>query len=168
MEKIQEIIEVIKQDANCICYPPVGTPKLPEDLILPKDLSIFYQSIGGLLLFPDADFPLQIVYPEDFVRANPIITNEIWEDDITYNWFIIAKSEGSGEQYVTIDLGKKRSGVCYDSYWDKHVNFDCPIIANNFTDFLKRAYEAKGEIWYWSMDDFTNYGLSHEDLEPLN
>jgi len=168
MERIQEIIKIIKQDSNCIWYPSVGKPKLPEGLILLEDLSIFYQSIGGLLLFPDADFPLQIVYPKDFVRANPIIANEEWDDDITYNWFIIAKSEGSGGQYVTIDLGKERLGFCYDSYWDKHVNFDCPIIAKNFTEFLERAYDAKGNIWYWSEDDFEDYGMSHEDLEPLN
>jgi hypothetical protein len=168
MERVQKIIGKIKEDPNCIYLPPEGEPNLPKGLSIPKDLSLFYQSIGSLVLFPDADFPVQIVSPNEFVRANPIIAGEEWEDDITYNWFIIAKSEGFGGQYVTIDLDKDRFGFCYDSYWDKHVNFDSPIIAKSFVEFLERTFETKGKEWFWADDDFENYGMSHEDLEPLN
>ena len=168
MKEIQAIIEMIKRDLSCICYPPIGEPMLPEGLTLPADLRTFYQSLGGIHLFPDASFPLQIVSPSNFVRANPVIVGENWEEDITYNWFIVAQSEGFGGQYITIDLGKGRMGQCYDSYWDRHVNFDCPIIANSFTDFLLQAYRTKGEIWYWAADGFNNYGMSHESIEPLN
>jgi hypothetical protein len=168
MERVQKIIEKIKGDSNCIYSPSEGEPNLPKGLSIPKDLLFFYQSIGNLVLFPDADFPVHIVSPSEFVRANPIIAGEEWEDDITYNWFIIAKSEGFGGQYVTIDLGQDRFGFCYDSYWDKHVNFDSPIIAKSFVEFLERTYETKGTEWFWEADDFEDYGMSHEDLEPLN
>lgn len=168
MEKIKELLEIIKNDKECKWSLPKEKPMLPDGLILPNDLAYFYATVGNLILFPNADFPLEIVYPNDFVRANPIIANEDWDDDITYDWFIIGKSEGSGGQYVTIDLGVERLGFCYDSYWDKHVNFESPIIAKSFTEFLENAYKTKGKEWYWAEDDFQDYGMSHDDLEPLN
>ena len=53
MKEIQAIIEMIKRDLSCICYPPIGEPMLPEGLTLPADLRTFYQSLGGIHLFPE-------------------------------------------------------------------------------------------------------------------
>nr|WP_314804432.1 SMI1/KNR4 family protein [uncultured Capnocytophaga sp.] len=168
MQKIKKILQLIQEDSECVWSSPKGEPILPNGLSLPDDLLFFYKTMGSLVLFPREDFYLEVVSPFEFVRANPIIAGEDWSEDINYNWFIIAKADGFGGQYITIDLGNDRTGFCYDSFWDKYVNFECPIIAKSFTEFLELAYSTKGKEWYWTKNDFQDYGTSHPNLSFLN
>ena len=133
---MKDIIEKIKNTPNCIVLPPNGAPQTEKGISVPLDVKEFYTLCGGINFFQREEFPIEIVTPSDFVRANPVIAGEEWNDDLSFNWFIIGKSEGSGGQYITMDLGNDRLGQCYDSYWDKHVNFECPIIAKSFTELL--------------------------------
>lgn len=159
--KIKSLIEQIKLDSECIVYPASGLPTIEEGCILPNDIKEFYSMCGGLSLYRDNDYAINILPPERFVLANPVIVGERCEEDISSNWYIFA-DDGSGE-YLTIDLSPSRVGRCYDSFFDRHgVVGSCPIIAMSFTDAINRLYENKGQYWYWLNDDFQSLGDAYD------
>jgi antitoxin YokJ len=158
---IHELLREFLNDASCRTIPPQGLPDLPAGLTLPDDVRVFYEAVGGAVLFPDAEYAIEIVRPDGFVRANPVIIGEQCVDDITFDWFIIAES---GDQYVTIDLHPDRRGRCYDSFWDRHgVVGDCTIVAASFTDLLERLLASRGATWYWLGDDFSSLGDAYDE-----
>ncbi len=57
---------------------------------------------------------MYLVSPDNFVLANPIIVEELCEEDISTNWFIIG-NDGTDE-YLTVNLNEDRLGSCYDSF----------------------------------------------------
>lgn len=162
--EIREIIEEVKKYPNCKVYPPSGLPVLEKSIYkLPEDVIEFYQQCGGMSLFIDQDYTVNVVTPEKFQLANPIIIGELCEEDITSKWFIVA-DDGNGD-FLTIDLSKERRGRCYDSFWDSHgIVGECPIIAKTFTDLLIRLINNKGNRWYWLKDDFISLGDAYDNL----
>jgi hypothetical protein len=163
VEQIYQLLDKIRYDTDCIVRPAITQPVVSEELVLPNDLKAFYENCGGIILFPGKSYSMEIVGPDSFLRANPIIVGEPCEYDITYNWFIIGKA---GEQYVTIDLAPQRLGRCYDSFWDRHgVPGENPIIAKNFTALLEDLYNNRGEYWYWLQNNFISLGDAYEEVE---
>ena len=157
---IGEVISLIVNNGACETTTPCGLPTLPEGLELPDDVRKFYRAVGGATLFRDANFTVEIVGPEDFVRANPVIVGEDCPEDISFDWFVIAKS---GEQCVTIDLAPEYHGRCYDSFWDCHgVAGDCAIVAFSFSELLELLAEGRGESWYWLREDFSALGDAYD------
>lgn len=155
---IKQLIESISQSENCIVKSPTGVPSV--DRRLPIDVEEFYRMAGGARLFTNEDYSIDIVEPEEFIRANPVIVGEECKEDISYDWFIIAKTE---EQYITIDLNEERFGRCYDSFWDRHgVPGECQIIAESFEDLLTQLIKTKGSYWFWLKIEFENLGDAYD------
>lgn len=163
--KVKELINEIKTLPNCKVYPSKGLPLLDnEKHNLPDDIIEFYELCGGITLFESESYITNIVSPDEFILANPVIVGELCEDDITSEWYIIA-NDGNGD-YITIDLSIERSGRCYDSYWDKHgVVGECPIIAASFTQLLENLVLNKGKQCYWLKNDFVSLGDAYDDVD---
>jgi len=163
--KIKELLEKIKALPDCKVYPPNGLPKLDNiNHKLPSDIVEFYQYCGGVTLFKSENYMYNVVSPDEFILANPVIVGELCEEDITSEWYIIVK-DGNGD-YLTIDLSNERLGRCYDSCWDKHgVVGECPIIAKTFTELLENLVLNKGEQCYWLRDEFISIGDAYDGID---
>ena len=85
---------------------------------MPDDVREFYELCGGIQLFKDKEYSLDIVSPDKVVPSNIVIVGERCEDDITVDWFIIA--DDSNGTYLSIDLDAERLGRCYDSFHETH------------------------------------------------
>jgi hypothetical protein len=159
---LEELLSMIRNDPNCAVFPPQGIPVVSPPHILPEDVREFYEYAGGAYLFDKSDYPIQIVGPDEFTLAAPVIAFcEPNPNDISANWYIIAR--GPSAQYLTIDLSAERLGLCYDSYWDSFANpGDTPIIALSFNELLKKLYLNGGRYWYWLKDDFDKYGDAYD------
>ena len=159
MKSIEELVKLIRTTPGCTISPPAALPGV-HGYSLPPDLIAFYSECGGAELFQNEAYGITLVAPSEFVKANPVIAGVEGGDDISADWFIIAKS---GQQYVTIDLNTARLGRCYDSFWDRHaVAGSCPIIANSYTEFVWRLIQSRGQIWFWTSPDFISYGDAYE------
>lgn len=159
---MRETIEKIKASPDCMVLPFNGIPNTEDNLELPDDVREFYETCGGVILFQHADYRVNIVPPQDFVLANPIIVGERYEEDISSKWYIVA-NDGKGE-YLTIDLAPSRLGKCYDSFFDRHgVAGESQIIAKSFTELLERLIMNKGQYWYWLKTDFFSLGDAYDN-----
>lgn len=153
-----ELVEQLRTRNDCQVRPPAGIPSV--DLPLPPDVEEFYRLSGGVTLFAEADYAITIVSPDEFVRANPVIVGEEAVYDISYDWFVVAKA---GEQYITIDLNKSRSGRCYDSFWDRHgIAGESQVVATCFERLLEQLVEGRGAYWYWLQNDFQSLGDAYD------
>lgn len=160
MRAIDHILDSISRTPGCSVHPAAGAPPLPSSCALPDDLQLFYKLCGGLILFGESAYGMEVVGPAEFVRANPAIVGEDDVDDPSHDWFIVGQWE---EQYVTVDLAPSRLGRCYDSFWDRHASpGNCPVIAQSFTDFLAQSLDNGGEYWYWLQDDFPSLGDAYD------
>lgn len=159
---INDLIDEIKKDKNCIVLKKQGIPKVYENHMLPSDLNKFYQLCGGMSLFKESEYGMDILSPEKFVLANPIIVGELCEEDISSEWYTIC--EDSSGNFITIDLNTKRIGKCYDSFWDRHgVVGECAIIANSFTELVDKLYRNRGKSLFWLDDDFLYLGDAYDE-----
>ncbi len=163
--KVKELIDKIKTLPDCKVYPSNGLPKLDnKNHKLPNDIVEFYQNCGGITLFISQSYVANIVPPDEFILANPVIVGELCEEDITSQWYIIV-NDGNGD-YLTIDLSNERLGRCYDSYWDRHgVVGECPIISRTFTELLENLVLNKGNQWYWLRNEFTQIGDAYDGID---
>lgn len=156
-----EILNKIRQNSECIIYKESGLPQVGKDIKLPADLIEFYQYCGGVSMFQKEEFGFRIVKPEEVVLANPIIVGELCEEDISSQWYIIAKDKENN--YITMDFSKERLGKCYDSFWDRHgVVGECAVVARNFTELLENLYYSKGKYLYWLEEDFISLGDAYD------
>ena len=154
--EINEIIELLFRDEDCILSPPSDLPSLPAGIRLPVDLKEFYSNCGGCVLFGDEAYGIEIVPPDEFKRANPVIVGEECQVDISYDWFIVARV---GSQYITIDLNADRARRCYDSFWDCHgVAGECAVIATTFSELMKSLLRERGKALFWTQPDFAFIG----------
>jgi antitoxin YokJ len=162
---IAELIESASREPRCVVLPGVGQPKIPEGVRLPADLSAFYGMCGGIELFHTDNYGIRIVSASEFIRANPVIVGDDCADDISYDWFIIARAH---EQYVTIDTNPQRLGRCYDSFWDRHgVPGECPVIAMSFLELFESLLRSRGAYWYWLQNDFQGKGDAYDVNAPV-
>lgn len=159
---IEQLLTTFRAKWDCEVLPPSGLPAVGPNHELPVDLREFYTLCGGMRLWQDATFPLQIVSSEDCVLANPVIIVGVTEQMLaetkghpSWSWYVIA--EGPNGQYVTIDMAPERLGLCYNSAWDVHPG-NSTVVASSFTDFLARLLESGGEQWYWDDPDFVPVG----------
>ena len=144
---IEELIEQIKILPECSLKSSMGMPQINNKYHLPDDIQTFYSLCGGANLFLVEDkYGVEIVEPTEFTLANPEIIGEVYEEDITSSWYIIAHTDNG--EYLTIDLSEKRFGKCYDSHYEVHgVPGSCPIIALSFTELIFNLISAKGKYW---------------------
>jgi hypothetical protein len=153
---MENIIKKIRRTSGCAVLPHSGLPRVPT-YALPEELIQLYTLCGGMKLFQDEEYGITVVSPNDFVRANPVISRVEWGDDISDHWFIVATANNS--QYITVDLDPVRSCRCYDSFWDRHaIAGSCPIIALSVRELLERLLGSEGCEWYWTDPDFVSYG----------
>ncbi|KKB73052.1 MULTISPECIES: SMI1/KNR4 family protein [Bacillus] len=165
MSKINQFITEIKSLPNCRIHKPAGLPEIDQTKhILPEDVKEFYRLCGGVSLYENEEYPIHIVSPEEFVLANPVIVGELCEEDISSNWYMIC-NDGKDE-YLTIDLHKKRLGRCYDSFFDRHALIgESQIVAASFTDLFERLIRNRGHYWYWLESDFQSLGDAYDEEE---
>lgn len=169
---IPTLLSEIEGIANCEIRPPAGLPVVAPPYVLPDDLIAFYRLCGGLRLFTEAPFCLEIVPPDRMLVANPVILAGASTDDLeaskdhaSWSWYIIG--EGENSQFITIDLSLKHLGRCYDSFWDRHPG-NSEVIAFSFTSFLTQIVAAQGEDWYWHLPDFAPLGYPFEPISDTN
>ncbi|WP_312886473.1 SMI1/KNR4 family protein [Paenibacillus foliorum] len=147
---------------DCRVSPPKGLPRT-NDHSLPLDLKRFYELCGGVVLFENKDFHIQIAPPNEFILSNPVIVGEQVDGNISSHWYIVGLG-GNGD-YISIDLHQDRLGKCYDSFWDRHgVMGDCPVVAKTFTELINRLVQNNGERWYWLSEDFESLGDAYDDV----
>lgn len=158
---ISVLISEIARTPDCRVFKKEGMPEIDRGYQLPEDLKEFYETCGGAALYESADYPIYIVKPNKFEKANPVIIGEPCDDDISSDWFIIC-TDGKGE-HLTIDLSEERKGKCYDSFFDRHgVVGESQVIATSFTDLIQRLLENRGRHWYWLQDDFESLGDAYD------
>ncbi len=157
---IVDLVETMRERNDCKVLSPEGIPVV--DLALPLDLKEFYGLCGGAELFKEADYTITIVPPDEFRRANPVIVGQDCSNDISFDWFVVGKSEGD---YITIDLNDSRLGRCYDSFHETHgVVGECRILALTFESLLDQLLKGQGDYWYWLQDDFEFLGDAYDDV----
>jgi hypothetical protein len=162
MENIEFLLAQISQNTDCEVSRRANPIVVKLNYKLPDDLQYYLNNYNYINLFISSKYSFKIIGEEDFKRANPVILGEDAKDDISYNWFIVATNERS--QYITIDLEEKRLGKCYDSFWDRYsLVGDQPIIANSFSDLLKKMFDNKGEYYYWLKDNFDSLGDAYDE-----
>lgn len=169
MIKIEEVIARIRNTSDCLIDPPKGLPVINAEHILPKDIQEFYQLCGGVSLFCSSVYSMNIVSPDKFLLANPVLFTGISEadlraskGDISWSWYIIGAGENG--QFITIDLNPKRLGRCYDSFWDCHAMPGySQIVAKSFTELLLQLVKNQGKYWYWLRSDFNSYGDAYTE-----
>jgi hypothetical protein len=162
MDNLERCVDIIASLRSCVLKDPQGLPSIPNGLVLPDDVRGFYSRSGGAVLFKEAPFSIEIVSPQEFVRANPVIRGQRGEHDVSFNWFIVCQSK---PQYITIDLDPRRLGRCYDSFWDRHaMRGDCAIIAHSFTALLEALIAAQGKHLFWLSDSFVPLGDAYDDV----
>lgn len=151
--KIKNYIGWIANEKSCEVIPAHGQPKIEKNHYLPTDLIEFYTYCGGVKLFQNSSFTINISSPETLCPANPEIlvglTKEqlqSFPEDRSWSWYTLGRGENG--QYITIDLQPKNLGSCYDAFWDLYPS-DSPLIAKSFTELLAKIINHKGERWYW-------------------
>ena len=166
---ISTLVMKAKSFTGMKVFAPTGLPKVEKDHVLPEDLKLFYKLCGGMELYKNGDYPIEIFPPEKVVRANPIIIGDIQgipnsgisTEDISENWYIIAHDYNG--DYTTIDLSRDRLGRCYDSFHELHPG-NSPIIAKAFTDLVEGLIDGEGQRWYWLRDGFASLGKAYDDV----
>ncbi|ELY7491293.1 SMI1/KNR4 family protein [Cronobacter turicensis] len=156
MNKIDELLDLIRKDKRCEVLPPSGSllPLSDDTLRYPDDVIYFYQKCNGIKLFyNDNSLVSFTILPNDeILNANMVIVGELCEYDISSTWYLIAKTDNN--DYLSIDLSLERNGRCYDSNYEVHgVAGSCPIIALNFTELLVELYNTGGKDVFWKNKD---------------
>ncbi len=154
---IDEQLAVISADAACRVHAPRGEPRLEPEHTLPPDVRRFYQLCGGVDFFPDRDYPVYILPPDEVVPANPVLVGRRITGDRSDSWYLLAH-DGNGD-YLTLDCGPERTGWCYDSLHETHALVgQTPVIARSLTELLSRCYANRGSYPYWLRADFISLG----------
>lgn len=166
---LEEILFKIDSNPKCDLIRNNKERELPD--YLPTDLLSFYQQYDGISFFSEESYGIQIVPFDELSQTNKVLfpsDDVIWEElenDISMDWYLIAKSEQLS-QYISVDFSSKNKGVCYDSLLETHANPDeSPIIAKSFTELLQQIYNAKGKDWYWLASNFQSYGDAYDGIE---
>ena len=73
---IEKIIEKIRSLPDCRVYPPLGLPKIKNQLKIPTDVIEFYEICGGVILNENAAYSVRIVPPQEVCSANYVIIGE--------------------------------------------------------------------------------------------
>ena len=90
---------------------------------------------------------MEIVGPDKFVPSNIDILGERHPEDISIDWYIIAKA--GPEQAISIDLNRERLGRCYDSFREIHaVSRSSGIVATSFVDLVVGIYRNSDQYWF--------------------
>lgn len=160
-ENMKNLLEKVSKTEGCIVIKGGHTDVSERCKNVPADVVEFYKLCGGAVLFVGSEYEIEIVRLEEFLLANPVIVGELCEEDISSQWYIIAKDLNN--EYITIDTNSDRLGRCYDSFWDRHgVVGECSIIANSFCELVESILEYKGRGYYWLDDDFVSLGDAYE------
>ncbi|WP_027481215.1 SMI1/KNR4 family protein [Deinococcus pimensis] len=166
MSELRQLLDQIKSHPDCVVHPTGGLPQPVPPHQLPDDVRDFYTLCGGVEFFSKSDisFPFRIITPQEFVLANPKIVGELYEDDITAQWYLIA--EDFGGDYLSIDLAPERLGRCYDSNHEIHgIVGSCAVVARSFTKLVKSLWEAPGDELFWLSDRFTSLGDAYDGVD---
>lgn len=158
---IKLLIEAASRVRGCTVLPQRGIPIVKHGLALPDDLKTFYETCGGLHLFQQSLYPIEIAGPEDFEPANLALLGLGPQQDRSDDWYLLARS--GPEQSISIDLHSSRAGRCYDSFWDRHaVAGSCTVIALSFTEFLQTTLTRSGSSLYWLEPGFKSFGDAYD------
>lgn len=159
--EVDELLQALRTSPGCSTLPASGLPALPDGFALPNDLARFYEECGGAVLYADAEFPISIVSPDDFVSSNLVIVGETDLGDRSDAWFIVAATPD--QEHISIDLNADRLGLCYDSFHEVHgIVGESKVVATSFADLLRRLLSNGGRHWYWLEPDFADLGDAYD------
>lgn len=161
---LTDLIDKICLDNNCVVYAPTHLPNIPEGFDLPLDVIEFYHLCGGMEIYcENSSFGFRIMTADEVTQVNPLIIGELYEEDISTQWFAIAQ-DGNGN-YISIDFSRgKKNGFCYDSSVECHgLVGDCAIVSKCFTDLLNSLYQNKGASVFWTEPDFQYLGDAYDE-----
>src|SRR2546430_9638735 len=96
---VDSVIREAKRRGDCVVKPPSGIPAVQQFHLLSDDVRRFYELAGGMTLFTESGYSIEIVPPQNFVLANPVIVGDAESDDISISWYIVAR-DANGE-YLT-------------------------------------------------------------------
>ena len=164
MYMLTDLIDKIRLDNNCVVYPPTHLPSIPEGFDLPMDVIEFYHLCGGIEIYcKSSSLGFRIMTADEVTQVNPLIIGELYEEDISSQWFAIAQ-DGNGN-YISIDFSRgKKNGFCYDSSVECHgLAGDCAIVSKCFTDLLNSLYQNKGTSVFWIEPDFQYLGDAYAE-----
>ncbi|QRN97382.1 SMI1/KNR4 family protein [Archangium violaceum] len=118
---------------------------------LDDELRAFYLRFNGAALFKRPDSPYRLLSLSEIVRARVALFGPSGDTDAhgPASWFVLCSVQDG--DYVAIDVGRSSNG--------RHPLFDCvhellpgspanARIAWSFSDFLERALESEGRL-YW-------------------
>ncbi|UQN06547.1 SMI1/KNR4 family protein [Deinococcus sp. QL22] len=166
MSELRQLLDRIRAHPDCVVLPATGLPQPVAPHQLPNDVNEFYTLCGGVEFFVGSEvlFPFRIVAPDEVVRANLKFFGELYADDITAQWYLIA--EDFNGDCLSIDLAPERLGRCYDSNHEVHgMVGSCAVVARSFTELLTFLWEAPGDEVFWRSDRFTPLGDAYDALQ---
>lgn len=164
MIDLNELIQQISTREDCRVFPPAGLPLLHDPAHrFPDDLLRFYSLCGGVLLWTESDYWMQILGPEDVRPADMVQLSgqdsgdELDKESPTADWYLVARC-GDAES-ISIDLNLQRLGLCYDSSPECFgLPGSSPVVAKSFSELVCRLFANEGEYWYWQHPDFVSLG----------
>jgi antitoxin YokJ len=156
---IKAFLRSIAHTADCAVLPPGGGPSIDgERHHVPEDVAEFYRLCGGVSLFAESDYSIEIVAPHKLRPTNERMFRGLRPDQIAtsyghpcWDWYTIADA-GNG-QHISVDLHPDRLGRCYDAFWETYPA-ESGLVATSFTDLVERLYANGGNYWYWLEADF--------------
>lgn len=161
---LAELINTIRLDSNCTVFAPTHIPDLPAGFRLPLDVIEFYNLCGGMEIYcANSNIGFRIMPADEVTQINPLIIGEVYEEDISFNWFAIAQ-DGNGN-YISIDFSEgPKNGFCYDSSLECHgLVGNCAVVAKSFADLLNNLYKSRGLSIYWTEADFQYLGDAYDE-----
>jgi hypothetical protein len=160
--RLAGLLDAIGRDGDCSVGASGGQPAVGRPI--PGDLREFYELCGGVELFRSANYPWVISGVDQLVATNPVVIGTQVEDDITSTWYVIAREGGDSSALISIDLGLRKPGWCYDSDWEVHgVAGSCAVLSHSFTDLLEALYLAKGDYLFWGSTEFAGLGDAYDE-----
>lgn len=113
------------------------------------------------MLFPDSDYPAEVLPAGQVLPANMVILGEEIDDDPSAEWVTVVRLRNG--DYLTMDLRASKAGYIYDSGHEVHgLVGEMPVAATSFTDLLFRLLGARGGYWFWLAEDFESLGDAYD------
>jgi hypothetical protein len=171
VKTVADIVRQAQDTIGCSVNSPTGMPVLPGSFTLPPDLQEFYAHCGGLDMFPNEDWGWRIVKPSEFLRADQVILELVYQDhpedfdDTPSEGLYVVAVRGCGPDYISIDTHPARLGRCFDSYSGDHATENSRVVALSFTEMLNKLFEHRQEGYFWEDAFYGYFGQPDSNLK---
>ena len=77
---IEALLSELRENRDVALVSPSGIPQVESPATLPGDVRRFYEVCGGATLFPNSEYPVRLLGPDQFVQTNRILWKEVFEE----------------------------------------------------------------------------------------